>query len=114
MGNFPGGNCPKVWLGPVRLCRLKWGPSAAARMGYGAKRRSFNRLGAERCDSDRLGKLPLGKLHIWEVATWEKSFGKERNKIIKNLINLALIPQYVVQILKIKLIKNLNVKSYQI
>ena len=38
---------------------------------------SYNRLGGgERCGLDRLWKLPLEKLHIWEVATWENTLGK--------------------------------------
>ena len=32
MCNFPSGNFPKVRLGPLRRPRLKWGPSAAARI----------------------------------------------------------------------------------
>ena len=46
-------NFPKVRLGGAAGCN--GGPSAAA---------------------DILGKLPLGKLHIWEVATWEIILGK--------------------------------------
>ena len=32
--------------------------------------------GAERCVQNILGKLPLGSMHIWEVATWENTLGK--------------------------------------
>ena len=60
--NFPSGNFPKVRSGLLRHRRLQLGPNAAAR-------------GAERCDSDRLGKLPLGRLHGWEVFTWENTLG---------------------------------------
>jgi len=66
MCNFPSGKFPKVRLGPLRRCRLQWGPSATTRMG----------LRAERCGWDRLGKLPLGKFHIWEVSTWKNTLGK--------------------------------------
>ena len=34
---------------------------------------------AESCGYDRLGNFPIGKLHIWEVATWGKSFWKVPN-----------------------------------
>ena len=51
-------------------------PSAAARVGQRAEHCVQNRLGAECCGQDRLGKLPLGKLHSWEVATWENTLGK--------------------------------------
>ena len=34
---------------------------------------------AESCGYDRLGMLPLEKLHIWEVATWEKPLWKAPN-----------------------------------
>jgi len=33
-------------------------------------------MGAERCSWDRFGKLPLGKLQIWEIAPWENTFRK--------------------------------------
>ena len=51
MCNFPSGNFPKVRLGPLRRCRLKWGPSAAARTDLGS------------CDlkNATFGKNPLGK-----------------------------------------------------
>ena len=68
MYNFPSDNFP------VKRRRLLWGPSAADRTGMGST-------------VDRLEKLPLGKLHIWEnvshlgkypweVASWENSFEK--------------------------------------
>ena len=74
--NFPSGNFLKVRLGPLRRCRLQKGPSAVARIGQGAERSGQNRLGAECCGQNILGKLPLGKLHIWEVAALENAFGK--------------------------------------
>ena len=57
--NFTNRNFPKVSLATLRRHILQqWGPSAAAR------------------------KLLLGKLHSWEVATWEKFFGKVPNILI--------------------------------
>ena len=43
------------------------GQSVAARTGQGV----------ERCSQNNLGKLVHGKLHIWEVATWENTVGRE-------------------------------------
>ena len=51
--NFPSGNFPEVRLGPLRHCRLKWGPSTAANMGTGAEHSS---LGVECCSWNGLGK----------------------------------------------------------
>ena len=56
-------NISKVKLGLLRPCTVKCGPSSTARMGQ-------NRLLVEPCSKDGLGKLLLGKLHIWEVFTW--------------------------------------------
>ena len=73
MCNFPSSNFPKVRL-------LQWGPSAAARMGQGAERRGQNRLEAERCDQDRLGKLhwenTLGKLSLGKIPLGSCHLGK--------------------------------------
>ena len=60
-GNFPNvqflkRQLPKGQVMPL-MCRRE--PSAAARQSGGR--------GCQRCGLDRLGKLPLGKLHIWEV-----------------------------------------------
>ena len=84
--NFPIGNFPRVFsecaisqaatsqrLGPLRRRRLQLGHSAGARMEQEVKRHGQNRLGAERCGFDRLGKLPLRKSRIWEFATWENT-----------------------------------------
>ena len=60
MCNFPSRNFLKVRLGPLMRRRLQWGPSAAVRMGYGDKRRGYNRRGRW---------LRLGQ--TWEVAAWE-------------------------------------------
>ena len=54
-------------------------PSAMARTGWGR---------------DRLWKLPLGKLHIWEVATWENTLGKltlQKNPLGKYLTSFNAI-----------------------
>ena len=88
MCNYPNGNFPKVRLGPLRHCRLQWGQNAAARMGQGAKYNGQNRLWAESCGQERLGKLLLGNLHIWDVATWENTLRKlplEKNPFGKYL-----------------------------
>ena len=53
--NLPSGNFPKVRFSPLRRRRLE----------HDGK--------AERCGQNILGKLPLGKLHIWEVASWENT-----------------------------------------
>ena len=86
---FPGGNFPKVRLGPLRSRLLPWGgPSAAARMGKGVVR----------CGLDRLEKLPLGKLHIWEVAMWENTLGKlpcGKNPLGKYQISFSTPPLVV-------------------
>ena len=57
-------------MGPSAATRTGWGPSAAARID----------LGSCRLGNCTFGKLPLdlGK-YLWEVATWEKSFGKVTN-----------------------------------
>ena len=94
MCNFPCGNLPKVRLGPLRPHMLQQGLSAAARMG--AERCDQNMLEAKSSGQDRLGRLPHGKLHILEVATWEiasqeKWFGKVPNiKISWTLRELTL------------------------
>ena len=85
---FPKGDFPKVRLGPLRHCRLQWGQNAAARMGQGAKYNGQNRLWAYSCGQERLGKLLLGNLHIWDVATWENTLRKlplEKNPFGKYL-----------------------------
>ena len=74
-------NFPKVRLGPLRRRRLQQVGGRVLWLGWTrkAERCSYIRLGAERCGQDRLGKLPLRKLHMWEVATWEKTFRKVPN-----------------------------------
>ena len=74
--NFPSDNFTKVRLGPPRRHRLKRGPSAPTRMGYGAERCLQNRQVAEGCGKDVLWKLPLWKLHVLKVAIWENTLGK--------------------------------------
>ena len=78
--NFPSGNFTSVQflkrqvakgIGHLRRRRLQSGPSAAAKMGQVAQRRSQNMPGAKRCGQDRLGKL-----HSWEVASGENTLGK--------------------------------------
>ena len=78
MYSYPCSNFPKDRLGSLKRCRLQQGPSAVARMGQVAERRGYNMPGegGKHCFQDRLGKLPLGLLHIWEVATWEDTLGK--------------------------------------
>jgi len=51
-----------------RTLRLGW---VQGNECFGQKKK----LGAKRYDigQGRLGKLPLGKLHIWEVATWKNT-----------------------------------------
>ena len=68
MCHFPSGNFSKVRLGPLRPRRLYGGMGRALRLGWN--------MGAEPCGKDRLRKLPLGNLHIWEVATRENTLGK--------------------------------------
>ena len=71
---FPSGNFPKVRLGPLRRCRLQWGPSVMALwLGWA---RGPNAGPRTCCGEDRLWKLPLGKLHFWEATPWEQSFCK--------------------------------------
>ena len=81
MCNFPRGNFPKVRLGPLRRRRLQWE----------AERRGYNRLlgwalwlgqtwEVAAWEIARLGSFYLGK-YPWEVATWEKYFGKVPNVI---------------------------------
>ena len=48
------------------MLRLGWVRVAAAITGYGTKRSGYNRL----------GKWPLRKLHIWEVANWKNTLEK--------------------------------------
>ena len=96
MCNFPSDNFPKVRLDPLRHRRLQWGQ--ALRVGW--VRGRAPRLDwqiTDRCNMDRLGKLPLRKFHIREdilgknsgkVASWEKSFGKVLNISLNiNIIN---------------------------
>ena len=58
--NFPSGNLLKPH-NSFRALQLGWdrGPSAEARTGYGDKH----------CDSERLGKLPFGKMHLGKYLT---------------------------------------------
>ena len=60
-GDFPNVQFPKQQL-PKGYVRLSKAQQSAT--------------GAEHCVQDILGKLPLGNMHIWEVATWENTLGK--------------------------------------
>ena len=55
-----------------RALPLGWarGPSAAARTGDGPSAAARTDMGSRRLGNYTSGKTPLGKLHIWEVATW--------------------------------------------
>ena len=61
-----------------------WVSSAVARAGQGA----------ERCGQDILAKLPLVKLHTWEVVTQENILGKLTigKKPLGNYLTCLLIP----------------------
>jgi len=72
-------NFPKVRLGHLRYRRLQWRGGGVGRALHGALLQfrepsdtDKTGYGAKRC---RLGKLPLRKLHSWEV-TWENTHGK--------------------------------------
>ena len=41
------------------------------------------------------GKLVLGKLHIWEVDTWEKSFGKVPNTLLDFNLVMTLASSHI-------------------
>ena len=87
-GKFPSNNFPnvqfpkrqfskctfKVRLGLLRCHRLQGGAIAAASMDPIAAARTGQ--GAEHCGYNRLGKLSLVKLHIWEIVTLENSLEK--------------------------------------
>ena len=87
--NFPSGNFQKVRLGPLRRRRLQWG---AERCGWDGLRGRAPRLEQAGGRELRLGKTwevaaweitHLASCHLgkypWEIATWEKSFGKVPN-----------------------------------
>jgi len=74
---FPNGSFPKVRLGLLRRRRLQWGSRAAARISKGPSATArTGHGGPSSAAKDRLEKFPLGKLHIWEVATWKNTLGK--------------------------------------
>ena len=82
MGNFPSGNFPKIRLGPLRrrALRIGWarGPSAAARTGLRPSAVAGTDLEMAAREISHFGSCHLGK-YPWEVASWEKSFGKVPN-----------------------------------
>ena len=103
IGNFPNvqfsiGNLDQVRLGPLRRCRLQLGPSFSNRIGQGPSAVARIDWGAEHYGQDRIGKLPLGKLHIWEVATLIQLFynimfkykGRECIELSRNLFSPTL------------------------
>ena len=90
MCNFPSGNFPKVRLGPLRRCRLQWGPRAAARMCKGPKtmdRTGWGPSAAARTDLPSCslgnfiyGKMPFGKKPLGKYLT--SNFTESRVYII--------------------------------
>ena len=91
MCNFPSNiSFPKVRLGPLRSHRLQWGNRPLRiRMDKGPERRGQNRSRPSTATRTDSGSCRLEKLHIWEVATWEKSFGKIPN-ISPNICSCSL------------------------
>ena len=83
MCNFPSGNFPKVR--PSEAPQATMGAERCGKDGLGGQAPRLEQAGlpsaAARTDlgSCRLGSCLLGKFP-WEVATWEKSFGKVSNK----------------------------------
>ena len=100
MYNFPSGNFP------VKRRRLLWGPSAADRTCMGST-------------VDRLEKLPLGKLHIWENVShlgkypWKLQLGKtplRKYLTSKNMltIDLELLKIFVETLSVVRKFKGFN------
>ena len=104
--NFPSGYFPNVQFPKQKLPKGQVMPSEAPQGCNGGRAMRLlwvreaecccqNRLWAERCVQDRLGKLPPGKFHIWEVSTWEKTLGKlPLGKVpnIPQMSNIQMIP----------------------
>ena len=80
--NFPSDNLQQVWLDLLRCHILQGCPNTAARMSMGPSPR-IEQAGGRALQIEQtkgralqLGKtweVPLGKLLIWEVFTWENT-----------------------------------------
>ena len=80
---FPSGNFPNVLFfqtATSQVCPSRSAQSTACSTPDPSQpQRSAPIAACGTSEGLTFGKLPLGKLHIWEVATWENAFGKVPN-----------------------------------